>query len=83
MSSQIKGQFKRLAGGMRSAWFYLAVAVALSAIVAMALPEPIANNTFLKAFLPSEILAHADRPCNRHARVYREHSCEADDHDRR
>lgn len=41
---------------MRSAWFYLAVAVALSAIVAIALPEPIANNTFLKAFLPSEYL---------------------------
>lgn len=40
----------------RSVWGYLAIAVALGMIPAIALPEPIARNTFLRSFLHSEYL---------------------------
>ena len=57
MSDRIKGKLSRLAAGMRSVWVYLAISVALGAAAAGAWPEPIASNTFLRTFLPSEYLA--------------------------
>lgn len=56
MSDRIKRQFNRLTAGMRNVWVYLGAAIAVSALFAFALPGPIANNTFLRNFLPSEYL---------------------------
>ncbi len=57
MADRLQDKLRRLAAGMRSVWVYLGVSVTLSAIAAYAWPGPIAGNTFLRAFLPSEYLA--------------------------
>lgn len=57
MSDLIKGKLSRLAAGMRSVWAYLAISVAISAVAAGTCSEPIASNTFLRTFLPSEYMA--------------------------